>query len=122
MGFVYLFVSSHLFAREAAVVWPVRVTDCRAACWGLRCASIAAGAGSLAAQEGLASGFLKPGISSAPQDESQLGSPAPSRCAEGREMLSAEPKKYVPGGRLGKWEMGREEEREQFSSALFSKE
>lgn len=68
--------------------------------WGRCCASIAAGAGSLAAQEGLASGFLKPGISSAPQDEAQRGSPAQSRCAEGREMLSAEPKKYVPGGRL----------------------
>lgn len=49
---------------------------------------------------GASSGFLKPGISSAHQDESQLGSPAQSRCAEGREMLSAEPKKYVPGGRL----------------------
>lgn len=70
------------------------------ACWGLCGASIAAGAGSLAAQEGLASGFLKPGISSAPQDESQLGSPAQSRCAQGREMLSAEPKKYVLGVRL----------------------
>lgn len=58
------------------------------------------GAGSLEAQEGLASGFLKPGISRAAQDESQLGSPAQSRCAQGREMLSAEPKKYVPGVRL----------------------
>lgn len=82
------------------MAWPVRVTDGSCVLLGPCCASIAAGAGSPAAQEGLASGFLKPGISSAPRDESRLGSPERSRCAEGREMLSAEPKKYVPGGRL----------------------
>lgn len=54
----------------------------------------APGAVRLGAEEGLlAPGFLNPGISTAPRDELQLGSPAQSRCAEGREMLSAEPKK-----------------------------
>lgn len=74
------------------------------------CGGLAPGAVRLGAEDGLlASGFLNPGISTAPRDESQLGSPAQGGCAEGREMLSAEPKKYVPGGRLQKVGVGQGE-------------
>lgn len=102
MGFSFFFFSSNLFALETFVVGLVRLNNgIGDLLWVSTAVRYAPGAVRLGAEEGLlASGFLNPGISDAPRHELQRGSPAQSRCTEEREMLTAEPKKYVPGGRI----------------------
>ena len=116
MGFFLLSNESPPFALETVVVGPVRLNNGISGLLGASAAvRYAPGAVRLGAEEGLlVSGFLNPGLSNAPRDDSQLGSPAQSGCAEGREMLSAEHKKYVPGGGLQKVRAGQGEEKGEF--------